>query len=394
MTNSLGVGKEVKIFNIIGVVGENTALEAYSIEDLRCQIAPTFGSWAHCILLLDGHTVVVDSEWEHYITQNDPITITAINDTLLVEEMFTWTIEHWDVKIEDFLRSNYWSIIDALEHIKPCEKSRKLNKVLPKICTHGCTEMVIKILTSAAEIERRVMERSLMNACRHGHIAIVSILLDHGVESKIALECASEHGKEDIVCVVLDRDNYFNGEKSLELASMNGHKNIVEILLDRGTDINSISAGKSLECASRNGFLDIVLILLNRGVDATGKHGEVALEFAWMHSHQDIVLLLLDHVKDIGGHCGGGALIHAALDNQKDIASQLLGKGVDVGGDYTQRAMEIAISRNHKDVFNIILDAGYNTTSPAASELLKRAMNCKKEEIAQMLINRGVVSEL
>jgi ankyrin repeat protein len=125
----------------------------------------------------------------------------------------------------------------------------------------------------------------LLAAIEGEHIAVVQLLLDQGVDinkyldynSKTPLLAAIERGYIEVVQLLLDQgvdiNKYpiWNRETLLLAAVKRGYIAIVQLLLDRGADINKYSTwnGKTpLLAAAEGGYVEVVQLLLDRGADA------------------------------------------------------------------------------------------------------------------------------
>ena len=128
-------------------------------------------------------------------------------------------------------------------------------------------------------LERHVDQDVLIDAVRENNIVRVKQLLDRGVFRR-----AAHHGMQE-------------DEEALFFASEEGHLEIVRLLLDAGVDpnIQEDSAEKTaLILASEEGYLEVVRLLLDRGADLNilDEHGNTALFYASEEGHLEVVELL------------------------------------------------------------------------------------------------------
>ena len=154
---------------------------------------------------------------------------------------------------------------------------------------------------------------SMMAAAGKGHLEIVKLFLDRGVNvnsqedstGNTALIHACMYGHNDVAKELLRRGalNYFAGPKHGQSALMSASRmcsvEIVRELLERGADIdqkygNGVTA---LMCASQSGNTENVRVLLEHGanVDIKSDLGMTAIMFASKSNRCDTLKLLLSH---------------------------------------------------------------------------------------------------
>ncbi|KAF8184630.1 hypothetical protein K438DRAFT_1837602 [Mycena galopus ATCC 62051] len=117
---------------------------------------------------------------------------------------------------------------------------------------------------------------ALANAAYRGSAEMVRLLLQHGADINLPLDCKSGRGS------------------ALHAASYNGHVEIVRLLLEGGADANlQFNSGgvSTLVAASSQGQSEIVHLLLEHGADVSTQ-GSRALNFAVQRGHSRIVALL------------------------------------------------------------------------------------------------------
>jgi ankyrin repeat protein len=130
-------------------------------------------------------------------------------------------------------------------------------------------------------------EAALLSASQFGHVAVVTALLDAGVDIEAEeygygspLFHASNYGHVEVATLLLDRGadamaRAFNGRRNqtpLYAASQHGHIKVVKLLLERGANVaagDSFSRSTPLHAASEIGHVQVARLLLEWGADLT-----------------------------------------------------------------------------------------------------------------------------
>jgi ankyrin repeat protein len=119
-----------------------------------------------------------------------------------------------------------------------------------------CHESIVRLLLqNSAQLDKQGEHgNALQNACYSGHEALVRLLLDHGArvnadpgKRETALQCASAHGNENIVELLLERvrNTHVNVPAAGKLGTtqialhLYSNINVVKLFLEDGVDINS-----------------------------------------------------------------------------------------------------------------------------------------------------------
>jgi len=124
----------------------------------------------------------------------------------------------------------------------------------------------------------------LHHAARHGHTAVVKLLLGAGAE----VDAVNKYGSTPL--------HFAPGNG-------NGHLHIAELLLQAGADVNTVNeyGWTPLHFAAEYGSLDLAELLLQAGaeVNAVGRHGLTPLHFAAGYGNLDFAELLLQAGADV-----------------------------------------------------------------------------------------------
>ncbi|KAJ8116082.1 hypothetical protein OPT61_g2411 [Boeremia exigua] len=291
----------------------------------------------------------------------------------------------------------------------------------------GCSALLWAALDGQTGTAQRLLEEadeqvtsddpfyiSLCLAAEKGHIEIVQLLINKGVNVKyqspnicngdveynstFALEAASEGGQEEVVQLLLNKGANVNAQSThwsinqeqfyysnaLYAASEGGYERIVKQLLDHGADLMQGGYyGNALQAAAAGGHEQTVKLLLDaRGADvnARGQYywkwwceflDSNALCIASEYGYEQIVKLLLDRGADVNLQGGpyGNALVAASANGYGQVVRLLLEKGAMVNALGREPTMDIdvyieisalqAASREgHKQVVDMLLARG------------------------------------
>jgi len=186
-----------------------------------------------------------------------------------------------------------------------------------RIGQHETSEVLLSLWTDFAttdHAETRRGSRPLIAAGQGGHIGILQMLIDKGVDvnasdghGRTALSYAVMGGHRDAVRYLLEVGSDPNASDehrrtALTYAASKGDIEAARILLDKGADVKARDGQgyNALIYASQKGYLEMAKLLLERGADINvrDKQGCDALIYASQAGYLDVVLLLLD--------CGAG----------------------------------------------------------------------------------------
>ena len=196
----------------------------------------------------------------------------------------------------------------------------------------------------------------LMIASRQGHLDIVKILLDAGVNLRAvdntngftALIWAAEGGHPEVVQILLSAGAKLNaasstGKTALHMAAWQGRLAATKALLAAGANLNAADkedGGTALHIAAWQGHPDVVKMLLAAGAnpDTTDKHAQTALIIAGRYNNLEVlkVLLAAGANPDAADIDGWTALNIAANNGQPQVAKMLLecGANPDIRNKY------------------------------------------------------------
>ncbi|KAF8242919.1 ankyrin [Wilcoxina mikolae CBS 423.85] len=211
---------------------------------------------------------------------------------------------------------------------------------------------------------------SFHSACSNGHYSMVLLRLlinDHPGSDGTALVEAARHGHSAVVDLVLAHaiakweDNRTAIQSSLQASAARGHISVVESLISAGANPNSISTfgePTALQAAAAGGHLAVVYRLLSAGADVDARPSEsnlTPLQAASAGGHLAVVDRLLSAGADA-----------AALGGHLTVVDRLLSAGaiVDLSpGDGEQTPLETASAKGHVAVVQRLLSAGANITA-------------------------------
>ena len=217
------------------------------------------------------------------------------------------------------------------------------------------------------ELDLEVLEDAFNHAAGEGHLEIVKLLIDLGVDARA--------------------DDSEATDGPLRRAAENGHVEIVRLLLlEHGADARAADrkgTDAPLRLAAGNGHVEVVrLLLLEHGADARaadsegtdaplrlaarGQRGNVSLLYDFCASSDDD----LDQMEIVKILLANGANVHVACDAPLRIAAKyggketielLLDKDADVNapeGKWTDAPLRMAAQFNKTETVQLLLDRG------------------------------------
>ena len=121
----------------------------------------------------------------------------------------------------------------------------------------------------------RICRTALQAAAGNGNLEMVRLFLEAGADVESSVPSEDEEGT------------------ALQFAAIAGSMSVATLLIEKGADVNAPAVDEvgrtALEGAAEHGRLDIVQLLLNLGVEVVGSR---AIQFAREEGHDGVVALL------------------------------------------------------------------------------------------------------
>ena len=235
-------------------------------------------------------------------------------------------------------------------------------------------EKIVEVLAS----QGADLDTALCTASAYGHLEVVQVLLDQGVDINAqsgkysnALCMASTFGLVEVVQLLLDRGANVNAQdegfgNALFAASAQGYHVVVQLLLGQGADSNAPfeDYGNALYIASERGHVKVVQSLLDGGacINAEGGLHDNALCGASACGHREVVQLLLDRGANINAQNSGygNALCAASARHHTHIVDLLLSQGANASAQTGQYGNALQAALTHSLDDNIYLSSRSN----------------------------------
>ena len=247
-------------------------------------------------------------------------------------------------------------------------------------------DLILKCGISNDSTDPLYDQTPLIYACRHGHISIVTKLLDLGASIN---HCSARESRP------------------FREAYLGPHLEVIRLLLQKQElDVNAIYLENSnrtvlMMAACSKGTEEIVRLLLQRpdiDVNVQDQEGNTALSLASLSNNTAVVELLLDQPNimiNLGNQTGCTPLIIAAWYGRTAVVKQLLNKGADIsiqdkegGGTALQRAVD----QGRIALIKIFIDhkVDLHTTDKFGSTLVHSASINEHEEVVRLLSKNGL----
>ncbi|KAJ4448678.1 hypothetical protein ANN_00068 [Periplaneta americana] len=338
-----------------------------SIEDevLCCQpltLADRFGAWSVVEKLLERHA------------QNSDISFSLehIKSMELLDRNLKMVAEGGYINIAKFLFNSGVSVQHPVRVKSNWEWEVVSGTMLHVAADAGKGEMV-EFLLNAAKKELKVsnMWRYAVNmlfhrdeninirddmdntalsyAARHGHVQIVTLLIDRRADCKSCnkdgdspIFLAAEYGHVEVVRLLIERGIDVNacnqhGENLMFIATKHGLEELMKLVLERGINVHARNNdGDSLiSIAVEYGRIDVVNLLIEEhGIDVNvcNKFGNSLTFIAAKCGHVNIVKLLIDKGADINArnNDGDSIALFAAENGLVEVVSLLIDKGANI----------------------------------------------------------------
>lgn len=234
----------------------------------------------------------------------------------------------------------------------------------------GHAECVRLFLEAQVDPDGSYLGITLLNvAAEHDDLQIANLLLDAGASPDGSgrvrpIQSACLHGHVGMVTALLQAGAGMNLAASCKLALKHGHKDVAMLLIAHDHRTGDLLS------AARYGFDDVVrsLVVQRADVDAAGRHGLRPLHAAAEHGHEECLRTLLDANARLDAVSFGGqtALMKACQRGHEKCARALIDAGADMDivtlGGIT--ALVMASSYGWTECVRVLVVAGASCGAP------------------------------
>ena len=278
-----------------------------------------------------------------------------------------------------------------------------LVKRFDEAMTQGDREAAAKLLKGNPALANAFVSRPIkggrlpviLAAIQGGHLEIVRLLLDHGVnlagakgQGRAAFYTALGQGHTDIVELLINRGvnprvPNESGEGALHVAAARGNTEIIALLLKHGLDVNAGNMLGSNPPITQAADRRTVEVLIAAGADIRRRNrgGLAPLHFAALRGNVEVAETLMAHgVKvDETARNGRTALHMAAKYGQTAVCKYLLdhGAAIDAKSARGETPLACAIAEaTHRE-----RDMGDRRIRPVIEFLLNRGAECSLHDL-------------
>ena len=302
-------------------------------------------------------------------------------------------------------------LLDNGANTNPQFFNNELHDPLVWFAKRGYTQLTEHVSDRIVYQHTRRYSAALVGAAKSGHVKIVRLLMDKGVDVNATdgqyetalMAAAALRGNVECMQLLLDRGadvNALGGKygTALQATAHRGNVKCIQLLLDRGADVNALGGeyGTALQAAACGGHFGFIQLLLDQGADVNAQGGQygTALQAA-VFGNVECIQLLLDQGADVNALGGkyGTALQAAASHGSVVYIQLLLDRGADInalGGEYGT-ALQAAAHRGNVECIQLLLDRGADVNAQGGyyGTALQAAAAFGEVECIQLLLDQG-----
>jgi ankyrin repeat protein len=200
------------------------------------------------------------------------------------------------------------------------------------------------------EVPNYTGDTPLTVAAKRGHTNVVRVLIDYGAEldhvavrsGGSALEIAAAGGFAGIVSLLIQNNADVHISSATLEAARNGHTAVVSMLLDEGVDVNYKVKNKgcsALMMAASKGHIETMEFLLSKGADisAVSNDGYTPLMFAVRSGVKEAASFLIASGADVNQLTTHGTALQVAPRGAREMIKMLIHAGAvisKINSDY------------------------------------------------------------